>query len=153
MLGAASSHAASGTTAAPPTRDGESLFRGVFFGEGEIARSLHGTSWATPRSLAVGDQVLASIRTASPQFFPSFLAEMTSGDRLRISAALADGKQQLSSAAASLGGAATTRAAGSIVITGSGIFVGTGTFWAPAEDDGRLGEERLVDHIAEELRS
>lgn len=153
-LGAAAAHAATGPAAAPATtHDGESLFRGVYFGEGEIARSLHGTTWATPESRAVGEQVLDSIRATSPDFLPSFQEAMTSGDRLRISEALEDGKRHLSTAAASIGATAASRAAGSIIITNSGTFLDTGTFWAPPKDEGRLAEEQLVDRIAEELRS
>ena len=86
----------------PPAqlRDGETLFRALFFGQGEVAKtfpevwqrkvfqSLHDP---TPEQTEVMDKVVRTLDTKYPGFFDRFAAEVQSGDHLRVRAIMQEG--------------------------------------------------------------
>lgn len=153
IAGAAPSEAAATRSSSPPALDGEEIFRGVYFGEGRAARLLQGTTWATPESRAISDQVIERIRTSSPSFLPAFAEDMTSGNHLVIASALDRADEQLQSAIDQLDMAASPYAKGSFIVTSKVIiYADTGTVWAPGLQGGRLAKEQLVDRAAEELK-
>ena len=102
-LGAPSAAASRGVGAVRVERqawDGETLFRGLFFGEGPVAQ-LFPEVWKPiqakagyqkdPRVREIEDRIIAYIRQNEPLFFDRFQRAMTSGDHLTIQEGLAEG--------------------------------------------------------------
>jgi SdpC family antimicrobial peptide len=77
-------------------KDGETLFRGLIFGEGEVAQAfpeiwggkkIDDPSWTAEQREAVVKTkalLISDMRTADPGFFDRYAAALQSGDRLRI---------------------------------------------------------------------
>jgi SdpC family antimicrobial peptide len=77
-------------------KDGETLFRGLVFGEGEVAKAfpeiwggkkIDDPSWTAEQRDAVvkvKTELIADMRTADPGFFDRYAGALQSGDHLRI---------------------------------------------------------------------
>jgi len=79
--------------AGPARLDGETLFRGLAFGQGPVAKlfpELASAPVASPAEAAAIDAIVAQMRTLDPRFFDHFGVALQTGDRFRIRAALED---------------------------------------------------------------
>lgn len=83
---------APGLAAAGAARfEGETLFRGLAFGQGPVAKlfsELANVPVASPEETAAIDAIVAQMRTLDPRFFDRFGVALQTGDRVRIRAAL-----------------------------------------------------------------
>jgi SdpC family antimicrobial peptide len=89
--------------------DGKSLFMGVFFGEGEVGKRLPEV-WngkgaierSTPEMVQQvkrnEDRIIQKIEQADPSFFKTFQRELSSGNPLKVEAALNAGAVRLQNA-------------------------------------------------------
>ena len=90
-LAAGSSTGIAQRSAASPRLDGETIFRGLVFGQGPAAQlfpELANTPVATPEQAAAINTIVAEMRTLDPTFFDRFGRAMHSGSRVRVRAAL-----------------------------------------------------------------
>jgi SdpC family antimicrobial peptide len=77
--------------------DGETLFRGLFFGSGPVAAKIPTVGKVAPyfpsdyRNLE--NQIIKNIQGKDPGFFDRFAKEIQSGDRVRIAAAIKSANQ------------------------------------------------------------
>jgi SdpC family antimicrobial peptide len=72
--------------------DGAALFRGIYFGDGTVGARLpeihaHRLA-AAPAVIAARAHLVEQIASTDPRFFGSFATAITSGDHLRVKAAL-----------------------------------------------------------------
>ena len=96
-------------TQAPAARfNGEQLFRGIYFGQGEAGNALP-EIWAEGKSAEAHahnaaelaevrhqiDAIVAKVNAQDPRFFDRFAADVRSGDRLRIQGAVDQGATML----------------------------------------------------------
>lgn len=109
IVAAAVPSLARGTSATESGRtySGETLFRGIFFGQGPVAREVADLFPGLEQAIAslpdsekaelaeFRDRIIGHIRAAHPEFFPSFGRQVQSGDHLVIDAALARGGEHL----------------------------------------------------------
>ena len=126
-----------------PTRhvvpqDGETLFRGLVFGEGAVAKEfpeiwggkkIDDPSWTADQREAVlqaKTALIADMRTADPTFFDRYGAAIQSGDRLRIERMLDESGKLLRQVADSRIAAAQNAKPGDA--NGTCIFVAIGGF-------------------------
>ena len=109
MVGATSGVSLGETAAALPY-SGQTVFRGVFLGDGPVAK-LFPEIWEStgiaaymqraaqeksPEAIAAGkQQIIDILQKQDPTFFARFGAEMQSGDRIRIQQALAEAGTRL----------------------------------------------------------
>jgi SdpC family antimicrobial peptide len=87
--------------------DGESLFRGLVLGDGDVAqafpeiwagRQVESPTWTPAERLRVRQArtaLVASMRRSDPQFFDRFGQALNSGDPVRIDAAMEDARAVL----------------------------------------------------------
>src|SRR5215471_2582610 len=72
--------------------DGQTLFRGLFFGSGPVAAKVPTVTKVAPYFPAeyksVESQVIKYLQTRDPTFFDRFAKDIQSGDRVRIAAAI-----------------------------------------------------------------
>jgi SdpC family antimicrobial peptide len=87
--------------------DGETLYRGLVFGQGPVAQlfpELAQTPTASPEAAAAIDRLIKRMSELNPSFFARFAGSVQSGDRVRIRSALEDADAVTKEAIASLGG-------------------------------------------------
>ena len=95
--------------------NGETLFRGLYFGEGPVA-SHFPEIWHAPQVeqrlssvegseewVSTKDQAVAWVRNSDPTFFQRFEQDVQSGDHIKVSRAYKEGSQKLSAFAQSMG--------------------------------------------------
>lgn len=93
--------------------DGRDVYRGIFFGQGEVAEQLAETeSFSamkegmalnnTPEAQATADTLMDIIEENSPGFFDRFGIGVLSGNPMRVQSALEDGTKQLETAAVTI---------------------------------------------------
>ena len=119
-------------------KDGETLFRGLVFGEGEVAKAfpeiwggkkIDDPRWTAEAREAVVQAkaaLISDMRTADPGFFDRYGAALQSGDRLRIERMLDESGKLLRQVADSRIAAAQSGAPGDA--NGTCIFVAIGGF-------------------------
>lgn len=77
--------------------DGETLFRGIYFGKGPVAEALPGLgAQKTTAALASPEQqehVVAFVQNSNPTFFTSFAADVQSGNAARLERSLASASE------------------------------------------------------------
>lgn len=88
-----------------PSYDGETMFRGLYFGTGP-ATGLFSEIWeskpellrggaVSPEFSALQDRILGRIRTGDPTFFQRFEAGLRSGNHIRVERTLSEGSRAI----------------------------------------------------------
>jgi len=90
-------------TVATAAFDGETLVRGIYFGQGPAAGLLPASRYAPPRTsspvatelTALENRITARLRHSDPAFFDHFAGELRSGDVMRVDRALSATAQRI----------------------------------------------------------
>ncbi|MFJ6054683.1 sporulation delaying protein family toxin [Streptomyces sp. NPDC092307] len=175
----AESRSRASTSAAPAARwTGEEVFRGLYFGQGEVARhfeELRGARIAdNAEARSILDGLVSKIRQKDASFFEEFGADMTSGDRVRINARFLSTQKVIEEIAATethMVPAATGKDAGRCAVVaavagvtvyvaavlvvnaaiGANVVAAENWFWGRSAEGGALDQERWVNQVAVEL--
>ncbi|MFF4616633.1 hypothetical protein [Nonomuraea jabiensis] len=159
-LSVASTASTAGATSQPPEFGGEELFMGLFLDQGPVAQAFpdlkgphSGVRW-TPRE---AQDLTARMKRLDPAFFATFKADITSGDRIRVSRA-SDAAGQLAARASIGGTGGVTSPQGAFMVVDrtvmkqSHVVVNRNKYWhGPDPGSSELAQERWADDVAEQL--
>ena len=160
------------TASAAVAVDGETLFRGIFFGEGRVGGllpELRPAGYAAPaagqaaRVAAVREEMVARIRASDPAFFARFGAAVTSGRHLPIERVMDEARGQVTVALGERTEASTAASADEDMVIVLGPFLYFVTYYdlyavyviggdqlAPSASAG-LERDAVVDLLARRL--